>query len=707
MIKLLVFACVGSFSFLFGSLLQDENDPIKEKVIQNAVISILNQHHYSPEDLGDDFSEEAYDLFLEYIDSRKRYLTKEDLTQLEGYKYLIDDEIQSGSFEFFNKATDLLQARIDGVDELFSEILSSPFEFSSSEIIEFDPDKIDWSADDEQLADRWRKILKYDVLNKVASRLKKQEKALNEGKEDVEEKTVEEIEESSRERVLADYEKWYKRFTKVRRSDRFEAYLNAIAHIFDPHSDYYNPKEKEDFDIKMGGKLEGIGARLQSDGDLTKVVHIVPGGPAWKSKQIEVNDYITKVAQKDEEAIEIFGMRLDDVVTKIRGKKGTIVNLTIQKKDGSEIEVELERDVINTQETFAKSATLDYEGLIENVGYIDLPKFYSSFEGPEGNSCAADVAVEIDKLRKQNVNGIILDLRNNGGGSLKDVIDMSGLFIEDGPIVQVKPRQRKAYIYKDEDDDVHYNGPLIVLVNSNSASASEILAAAMQDYDRAVVVGSQSFGKGTVQRFIDLDRAVRGNSAIKPLGQVKLTMQKFYRINGGSTQLKGVEPDIILPHKYDLIEVGEREYPNALDWSELSPLEYTQDVYRVKHQAYLNKNSMQRISDNEKFDLIKEQAKWYEENKSKTSYSLHLEEYQEYLKYKKSRTDRFKKIMSDRIEALSINHLPEDADKINFDESTQAQHEDWVKKLNKDIYLEEAMAIMRDLIDVNSVTFLD
>ena len=707
MIKLIAISLVGGTSFLFGSFFNDPADPVKEKVIQNAVITILNQHHYSPEDLDDTFSEEAYELFLEYVDSKKRYFTQEDINQLNQYKLLIDDEIRDGSFTFFNKATELLENRMEQIDEIYTEVLSEPFDFNIEETLEFDPEKLDWTLNDAELKDRWRMILKYNVLSKLTSRMNKQEKALEKGEEDYVEKTFEELEEKSRTKSLEDYDKWYKRIMKVRRSDRFEAYLNSIAHIFDPHSDYFSPKEKEEFDIKMGGKLEGIGARLQTDGDLTKVVHVVPGGPAWKSKQIEVNDYITKVAQKDEEPLDIFGMRLDDIVTKIRGKKGTIVTLTIQKKDGSEIEVEIERDVINTQETFAKSALLDYDGLIDNVGYIDLPKFYSSFEGPEGNSCAADVALEIDKLRKQNVNGIILDLRNNGGGSLKDVIDMSGLFIEDGPIVQVKPKERKAYIYKDEDEDVHYTGPLIVLVNSNSASASEILAAAMQDYDRAVVVGSQSFGKGTVQRFIDLDRAVRGKSKIKPLGSVKLTMQKFYRVNGGSTQLKGVEPDVVLPHKYDLIDVGEREYSNALDWSELSPLEYSQDVYRVKNKENLSKSSANRIENSERFQLIKEQAEWYKENKAKTEYSLNLEEHQKYLEYKKSRTSKFKKIYPEKIDALNISNLPEDAEQINFDESTQALHEDWVKKLNKDIYLEEAMAIMRDLIDMNSVTFLD
>ena len=703
MLKLIVFAGLGSLSLLFGSSFNDETDPVKESVIQNAVVGILDQYHYQPEDLDDDFSVEVFDLFLKYLDSRKRFFTQEDLEKLNLYRFQLDDQISNNSFEFFNLATDLLDDRIEGIDELYTDILSKPFNFTKEETLEFDPDKKEWANNEEELRDHWRKLLKYDVMNKVISRLNKQEDVDNE-ENDIEIRSADEIEEESRNKVLEDYDKWFNRYMKLRRSDRFETYLNAIAHVFDPHSDYYNPKEKEDFDIRMGGKLEGIGARLQADGDLTKVVHIVPGGPVWKDKQIEVNDHITKVAQIDEEAVDIFGMRLDDVVSMIRGKKGTHVILTIKKKDGSLIEVDLERDIINTQETFAKSAVLDYDGMIDNIGYIHLPKFYSSFEGPEGNSCAADVKKELAKLKSKNVNGVILDLRNNGGGSLKDVVDMSGLFIEDGPIVQVKPRERRPYIYKDEDASVKYSGPLIVLINSYSASASEILAAAMQDYDRALVVGSQSYGKGTVQRFINLDGVVRGRSDHKPLGQLKLTMQKFYRINGGSTQLRGVSPDIVLPGRYDKIEVGEREYDNSLNWSELAPLDYEQDVFKIGKKEYLKSLSANRVTNNEEFALIEDQATWYEESRAKSSYSLVLEDHREYLNYKKDRTSKFKQLKDELIEGLAVSNLPQDFEKINMDDTTIAANEDWINNLSKDIYLEEALYIMRDLIDVGSVT---
>lgn len=728
MIKILSLLLIGGLSYALGSYV-DPTDPDKEKVIQDAVMGILDQYHYDPEDIDDEFSVEAYDYFLNYVDSRRRYYTQEDLAKLEHYKTLIDDQFNEGSFEFFNIATELLDARVDGLESIYEDILSKPFDFTVAEDFEFDPEKKGWAKNDLSQLERWRQQLKYDVLSQLTSLLEKQEKAkkrLNEGpsgeddSEETEEtrktkekalerdkelvaKSTQQLEIDSRAKVLEDYVKWYKSFQKVRRSDRFESYLNTFAHMFDPHSDYFNPKEKQDFDINMGGKLEGIGARLRTEGDLTKVVSIVPGGPVWKNKEIEVNDYILKVRQEeDEESRDVFGMRIDDVVSQIRGKKGTHVVLTIQKKDGSIIDVELERDVINILESFAKSAIIDLGGVINNIGYIDLPKFYSSFDGPDGTSCAVDVAKEIKKLKANNVNGIILDLRNNGGGSLSDVVDMSGLFIEDGPIVQVKPRERRPYIYKDEDADVKYDGPLIVMINSFSASASEILAAAMQDYDRAIIVGSQSFGKGTVQRFIDLDRAVKGNDEFKPLGQLKLTMQKFYRVDGGSTQLKGVSPDIEFPDRFRRIDVGEREYPNAMEWSQLSPLEFEQNVFKVPNRETLRLRSEQRQASSDEFALLKEQGDWYKASKDKTSYSLNLDEHQAYLAEKKKQSDKYKDILGDAIEMLHIKNLPEDMEAISLDEKTEATNQDWLKALNKDIYLEETMTIMRDIIqDVN------
>ena len=709
MLKLIILAIVGGFSFIYSSFSSDNDNPERDKVIQKTVLGVLEQVHFDPVDLTDEFSSEAFDDYISALDGRKRFFTAPDLESLETYRYLLDDQANLGSLEFFDLSVSLFEKRIDQVEEFYKELLSKPFDFDLKEALELDPDKRNYPANDVELKEIWRKQLKYDVLDELQGELKRQEDEKNKTEDEKKEeekdsepfevKSYDELEKESRKSVEEQFDRWYKNIGKIKRSDRFEVYINAFAHIFDPHSDYYNPKEKQDFDIIMGGKLEGIGARLRTDGDMTKVVSIVPGGPAWKDGQIEVNDDILKVTQKGKDAVDIFGMRIDDVVSMIRGKKGTHVILSVKKKDGKIIDVDIEREVVNIAESFAKSAIINLEDGPDNVGYIHLPKFYSSFDGPEGNSCAIDVAKEIEKLKLNNAKGIILDLRSNGGGSLKDVIDMSGLFIEDGPIVQVKSRDRKPFIYKDEDESVKYTGPLVVLINNFSASASEILAAAMQDYDRAVIVGSHSFGKGTVQRFIDLDRAVRGNTEFKPLGSLKITMQKFFRIDGTSTQLRGVTPDIALPDRYSLIDVGEREYPNAIDWSEITGLEYSQDVFKVNNKPFLREMSAKRIKNNETFQLIENQAKWYKSNREKTQYSLNIDDFKNEIKKQKEEAKEFSGIMKEAVASMTIKSLPEDETSIMLDGVTQDRNENWLKARNRDIYIQEAMYIIGDLID--------
>lgn len=694
MIRIIVLIVAGVATFLFNSFNAGETINLEREVlIQNAVLSVLDQAHFDPKVLDDNLSRQVYKEFLESLDGRKRFLTKEDIALLQVYETDLDDQAKQGSLEFFNMAIDLLEKRIDQAEILYKEILKTPFDFSIDESYEFDPEKKDFPSNADEMRAIWQKSLKYDVMVKLESRLSAQK-----DKAEDEPKTYEELEEESRDAVLENYNDWYKNFKKVRRTDRFEAYLNTFAHLFDPHSDYYNPKEKQDFDINMGGKLEGIGARLRTEGDLTKVVSIVPGGPAWKGKQLEVDDAILKVTQKGEEPVDVFGMRIDDVVSMIRGDKGTIVVLNIQKQDGSIMDIEIERDVVNIEESFARSA------IIDNVGYIHLPKFYSSFEGPDGTSCAVDIAEEIEKLKQENVSGIILDLRNNGGGSLRDVVNMTGLFIEDGPIVQVKPRDRKAYVYNDEDAGVQYDGPLVVMINSFSASASEILAAALQDYKRAVIVGSQSFGKGTVQRFIDLDKTVRTNSEFKPLGELKITMQKFYRVNGGSTQQKGVNPDIFLPDRYSEIEVGEREYPHSMEWSEIAGLDFNQDVYVIDNMDALRKNSLDRVKSNQQFQLISEQAKLLKQNRDKSIYSLKLDDYKEFLKERDAENAKFDDLFKDDIDGLTIRNLKSDLEAINSNETSKARNENWIKDLKKDIYLEESLAIINDMVKGPALT---
>ena len=678
----------------------------KESLILNAIMQFLEVYHFEPVSIDDNFSNEAFENYIESIDGRKRFLIKSEIDQLAKYKDDLDDQAKAENFDFFNESVTIIDNSRARAQRIYNEIMEEGIDIYSAGTIELDGDKLEFAKDEAALKNYWRKLLKYDLVNRFEDKVSAQEKRIKLEKEkadkkdkspsynedlnieieaaenDNESKEVKKDPLKSEEELMADalkameksYKNWFSTLDKDRRSDKFARYMNSMTHLFDPHSDYYSPKDKEDFDIRMGGKLEGIGARLSPQDEYTKVVSIVPGGPAWKGKELGVDDLITAVKQEDADPIDITGWRLDDVVQKIRGDKGTTVVLTVKKPDGSIVDIAIVRDVVNIDDAFARSVIMDIPNVAENVGYISLPKFYSSFEKEDGNSCAEDIKKEIEKLNKVNVNAMILDLRSNGGGSLKDVVDMSGLFIKDGPIVQVKPRAKDAYVYEDEDPQVHYSGPLVVMVNQFSASASEILAAALQDYNRAVIVGSNStFGKGTVQRFVDLDRFYRDQENLN-LGNLKITMQKFFRVDGGSTQLKGVTPDVILPNNYHYIKTGEKDYEHAMEWSEIKPVEYSQDVYQVTNKEALAKKSAQRIANNDDFNLILENARRLKENKDLTEYPIGYNEYVEYVESKEKEAEKFDDLFDNKVEGLIVKNLEIDSTYINFDESRVESH---------------------------------
>lgn len=691
-------------SGLFISAVVPGMNPAKERLILNAVINYLDALHLDPVKLDDEFSALAFENCIKLMDSGKRFYIQDEVDHLNKYKNSLDEQVNSRTFDFFNEAEAIINLARERAEKIFYEIIESDLSEVNTDKLEMDADKRSFAKDEEELRLLWKKIIKYDFNIRLKSKIENQGKKMEEfesGEEDIEEpvlKSREELEAEVMEAIKKSYKNLFDNLGKLRRADYFESYINAITHTYDPHSDYMTPKSKEDFDIQMGGKLEGIGARLSTQDEMTKVVSIVPGGPAWKGKELEVDDLITAVTQEGEEPLNIMGMRLDDVVQKIRGKKGTRVILTVKKADGTMRDIEIERDEVIIDESFARSLILDLEESVNNVGYIRLPKFYSTFEKEDGNSCAKDVKIEIEKLKEQDVSGIILDLRNNGGGSLRDVIDMTGLFIEDGPIVQVKPREKEAYVYEDEDAEVHYTGPLIVLVNQFSASASEILAAALQDYNRAVIIGSNStFGKGTVQRFIDLDRAYRDYDEIKPLGNLKITMQKFYRIDGGSTQLKGVIPDVILPDSYHYIETGEKDFDNAVDWTEIPSVEFEQDIYQIVNKESIVKMSQDRISKNENFKLILENAERLKRNQDQSVYPLEYESFSTLKDERDAEAKRYEGIYDKDLESLAARNLEADMAYINLDESRVARNEEWIKSIKKDIYLEEALLVLRDM----------
>lgn len=687
----------------------------REAMILTGVMKFMDQVHYNPKMINDELSVVIFDKYIEALDSRKRFLTQEEVDELAQFRDKIDDQIKIKTFEMFEMSNELIEKGIQRGQRIYASIDVSALDLTSNDKVNLDYENRERPKNEKALKKYWEQLITYDIISKVETKIDKQVQklqammlvppavdtaAVNSEKEPYVEKKRNELIAEAIEDHTKNYKKWFKRLNKQRRSDRFEQYLNAVTHQSDPHTTYFNPKKRDDFNINMGGKLEGIGARLQAEDDFIKIVSIVPGGPIWETKKAEADDLIIAIQQEGEdEVLNLYGMRLDDVVSKIRGKKGTVITLTIRKKDGSEILLAIERDEVITEETLAKSLIIDKVGSIDNIGYIKLPKFYSSFEKKGGNSCAKDVASEIEKLKTVNVNGIILDLRNNTGGSLNDVVEMSGLFIKEGPIVQVKPRTRDAYVHRDKNPDVLYDGPLMILVNKYSASASEIIAAAMQDYKRAVIVGSTStYGKGTVQRFYDLDRAFKGAEDYKPLGSLKMTTQKFFRVNGGSTQLIGVTPDIVLPDNYQYMDVGEKEYDHAMKWTEIDPVEYSQDVALLDHIDEVAATSKKRVDKNDKFTKVLANAERIKKYRDNSTYSLNIDQFIEEMDQREEDSEQYKDLYDTDIASLKISNLEVDMDNINFDESKQARNQDWLDGMKKDFYLEEALSIMKDMI---------
>lgn len=689
------------FSFLLAGLLvlsfnRPVNQSEKESVLIHSILDGVNRYHFSPKPVDDNFSQSLYDLYLDRIDPGRRWLTQADLQSLAKFKLLLDDEAVNGQYGFFDQSLALLKQGISKTEAYFRDILAEPFDFSIDEDYELDGKKRPFAAGDEELKEAWRKMLKYETLTRLDEKLKAQEEGTD---EELKGLSFEELEQKAREEVLKVYSDWYGRLAKRDRDDYLSTYLNAVTNIFDPHTGYFEPIEKQNFDINLSGKLEGIGARLQSDGEFTKVSNIVVGGPAWKQGELEENDRIFKVGQGAGEPVDVTGMDLDDVVSLIRGKKGTEVRLSVKKADGTIRTISIIRDVVILEEGFAKGAIL-HTSSKEKVGYIYLPRFYDDFTDENGRSCAEDVAREIEKLKAENVKGIILDLRDNPGGSLRDVVTMTGLFIEKGPVVQVKSRDRTPDVLSDVDPGVAWNGPIIVMVNTFSASASEIIAAAIQDYERGIVVGSPStFGKGTVQRFIDLDRSVNGYNEIKPLGSVKMTIQKFYRIDGGSTQLRGVVPDIILPDDFHYLNMGEKEHEFPMEWTEIASVPHDQKVLRINKIDHLKSKSAQRVKNNPTFQEVLANAKRLKEQRENSVYPLNLSQYKARQEEIKARAESYEKLFEQEV-VFGVENIPADIPYLNAEEGRKARNEDWLKNVRKDVELMETLQIMHDMLNM-------
>jgi carboxyl-terminal processing protease len=690
---LMVFPLLAIVFFASTNFLPKENAK-KDQVLIEAVLAGLRQLHYQPQELNDEFSKRVYDLYMDRMDNTKRFFIEEDIVKLKKYELQIDDESSKASYEFFDLSVQLWQTRLAAVESYYEEFLSKPFDFSKDEMYETDPDKHGYARSEAELKDLWYKSLKYQVMTRVADMIEAENK-----KGDGEEKiSYQELEKKARDKVLKTHKDWFHRLGRMEREKHLSIYINAITSAYDPHTNYLEPKDKQDFDISMSGRLEGIGARLQEDGIYIKVVEIVPGSPSYKQGELKTGDYILAVAQGKDEPVDVVDMAIDDAVQLIRGKTGTEVRLTVKKVDGSKVIIPIIRDVVVTEEGYAKSSILtdeDFPGI--KIGFIHLPKFYTDFTGTGGRTCSEDMKNEVIKLMKENVDGIVIDLRFNGGGSLQDVVDMSGLFVEKGPMVQVKSKGKESYILEDEDNgQTLYDGPLVIMVNQYSASASEIMAAALQDYGRAVIVGSKNtFGKGTVQRFLDLDKIVMEND-VKPLGSIKMTIQKFYRINGKTTQLNGVASDIVLPDVYQYVEVGEREEDYPLEWDEIKPAKY--NAYNANFDLEkLKKASEKRVKANGTFALIEENAKYLKERRDDTQVTLNLNKYQS----EEQRLERDVKKFDDirkTIPSLQVRLAKSDEASIAKNDKNKARMDEWHKEIKEDIQIDETMAVINDMI---------
>ncbi|MBC7902517.1 MAG: carboxy terminal-processing peptidase [Gemmatimonadaceae bacterium] len=670
------------------------NTPTKYDKILHNVGEMLEQVHYSPKTFNDNFSREIFKKYLATVDQDKSMFLQSDIQELKKFETRIDDEILGASVSFVPAVSEVFKKRMPEAEALYKEILSKPFDFTADETLVGDPTKREFAKNETDRKEFWRKRLKYLTLVRYVDLMDVQDK--NKGKAGYVVRSNEDLEKDARDRVLRIMNKTFDRYKfKFTDEERFNLFVNTITSSLDPHTDYFPPVDKRYFDEEMSGKFYGIGASLRQEEGGIKIASILTGSPAWKSGELTVGDLIVKVAQAEAEPVDLTGYDVQDAVKIIRGKKGTEVRLTVKKTDGSLKVITLIRDEIVQDETFARSSIVSNGK--SKIGFIYLPEFYADFDDPKGRRCADDVAKEINRLKEEKVDGIIMDLRNNGGGSLYDVVKMVGLFVEEGPIVQVKDRDGKPSILRDRDRTVLYDGPLAVMVNEFSASASEIFAAAIQDYKRGIIIGSTTtYGKGTVQRNIGLDKDLGFMTANSELGTVKLTLQKFYRINGGSTQLRGVASDIVLPDLYEYSNLREKDEKDALPWDEIQKADYSTWKYGVEMNSLRN-NSTVRTANNPAFKLIKTNTEWLARENDKV-YSLGINKYREEKK-KVDATVKQLESLNKLAKELDVTALPADVNKYANDKDKDERFKAWLKGLQNDIYLDETVNVMNDLVN--------
>ena len=690
-ISLVIYFEVSNFKF-------SSDEPNKDRLLVDLVSYVLDKLHYDPKIINDDFSIKVYDEFIEALDSQKRFFLKSDIEILSKYRLLIDDQINSSDITFFNAAYEALINRISEVEGFYEEILNEPFNFNIDEDISLDYENLKYATNLNDLKNLWRKRLKLSALDAYVAK-----KEINDDKSDSEKsqtKTDEEIENESRSSIRDNLKDFFQFNSELERSDWFSIYLNSIVTQYDPHTTYLAPEAKEVFDQNISGKFQGIGARLSKTKQQVEIVEIIIGGPVWRDNLLNVGDIIISVAQsEEEEPIEISLMKLSDATDLIKGEKGTKVYLTVKRVDGGVEQVVVTRDIVELEETYAKSSIINDD--LSKYGLINLPRFYVDFDDYGERNAATDLKKEILNLKSKGINGLILDLRNNGGGSLKTVVDITGFFIEKGPVVQVKSIGGRKEVLRDNDPSILWNGPLVVLVNEFSASASEILAAALQDYNRAIILGSkQTYGKGTVQNIVDLNNIISGNT-YGDLGSLKITTDKFYRVNGGSTQLEGVKSDIIFPNRYSYIDIGEKDLENPLSWDKIDPARYN-NLGKIFNYSKVISDSKERINNNEYFAVIDEHASWIKSQQDDKIVPLDYLTYIDDLESSKSQSNKLKRIDDFKSPYTFEWNNTNDKKDNSYNDDIKEKRDRWIESLKKDIYVNEAMNLLRDLSSIKS-----
>ncbi|WP_281637138.1 carboxy terminal-processing peptidase [Flavobacterium marginilacus] len=694
--KLIAVVCLSVSLYAFTSDLNNSKkaiDPDKDKLLMEVLMFVINKGHYSPAAIDDNFSKGVYGEYIKALDPSKRFFLQSDIIEFSKYELELDDQLMNKDLTFFNLTYDRLMLRMGEGNKIYKEILNTPFDYKIEESFNVDYDKAPYAKNNIELKEKWRKQIKLSTLSSFTDKKKlENEKKLKDSKYII--KTDAVLEAETRESSMKSLNESFGSMNELKREDWFALYINSIMSGFDPHTTYFAPEEKEKFDVSISGKFEGIGAQLQKKNDYIEVLELISGGPAWRGKLLEKGDLIIKVAQSNGAALDIVGMRLPDVIKKIKGPKGSEVRLTVKKADGTIQIIPIIRDIVEIEETYVKSSVIEKNGL--KYGVIYLPKFYVDFENKDGKGrdAAKDMAQEVDRLKTAGVKGIVLDVRDDGGGSLETAVKIAGLFIEEGPIVQVRSALKKEILY-DTDKKIEWDGPLVIMVNEFSASASEILAAAVQDYKRGIIVGSkQTFGKGTVQRVIGLNQYIK-NNIYGDFGALKTTIQKFYRINGGSTQLEGVSSDVVMPDRYAYLKKGERDEANALPWDKIDSAVYkVWDSTSRFDEAVIN--SKKRIENNVQFKLIEENAKWIDSRSAEKEYSLNIDKFKIAQNLTEETAKKFKPI-ADYKNNLNFNSLPYELEAISKDPILKEKREKWHENLSKDIYVEEALNILNDL----------